>query len=404
MSSTTDPNRAAGQDLLRQAASTDFEIVEVTESDFAPGGSMHIVLRIDEDDVETSALGIIFAIGVLSFHDARPAGASEMDFERQDEWTVGDMVQHLSFERGRLHFYADYVRGRLVKTTVDLRSDGEVTIQTVNRGGSARRWLDFLRGKGVGGPVSLVAEAEPAIFFSNEGESLRSLEDWQALHPALHWKPGRSAVRLAETWGEADGFPGEVRVALGQVERLRGLRFVKGIVEQETPMPGQGRASVTDLMVWAEDDLGNPVIVGVEGKVDEGFGPVVKDWLVAGKGKGSAENRASRVRRICDGLELDADDQAVQCLAYQLLHRSYAALLTALDQRARRAVLLVHSFADRIEVPGSGWDEYVAFTRALGVQGDVGPGVPVEAGVREGVEVWLVWVCCDPASTGRGRP
>jgi hypothetical protein len=397
-----DPNRAAGQELLRQATLTDYEVVKIIEGDLAPEGSMHIGLRIDEDDVEIFAFGIIFTIGVLSFHDARPAGASEIDFEAEDEWTVGDMVQHLSFECGRLHFYADYVRGRLMKTTVNVHRDGRVNIQTINRGGSARRWLDMLRGKGVRGPVSLVAEEAQARFTSNEGKPLLTLEDWRVLHPALHWKSGRSAVRLAETWGGSDGFPDAVRTALDRAQRFRGLTFVKGVVEHETPMPGRGKASVTDLMAWAEDDLGNPVIIGVEAKVDEGFGLIVKDWLTAGKGKGSADNRALRLRRVCYGLELDDRDEAVQGLAYQLLHRSYAAILTALDERAKRAVLLVHSFAGGVEVPKSGWDEFVAFTQALGVEGEVQPAVPTETGVRDGVEFWVCWVA--ESSQPRTRP
>ncbi|GEM_PF-1737869 len=392
MSSPTDPNRATAHDLLRQAATTDFELVELREGDLAPGGSVHAVLRIDEDDVETSAFGLLFALGVLSFTDARPAGASELHYEPTDEWTVGDLVRHLSFERGHLHFHADYVRGRLVKTTIDVAPNGRVTLQTVNRGGSARRWLDLLRGQRVGGPVALVSDEFEARFQSNNGDPLLTLADWQALHPALHWRAGRSAVRLAETWSEAGGFPAEVQVALDAVDRLQGLRFVRAVAEHETPMPGQGRASVTDLMVWAEDALGNPVLVGVEAKVDEGFGPLVRDWLVAGQGRGSAENRARRLRRICADLDLDDRDDGIGELAYQLLHRSYAAVLTAIEERARRAVLLVHSFAASPEVPRSGWEELVGFAGALGVEGELVPGVPVSAGARDGVELWLLWV------------
>jgi len=387
-----DHSPTVGQELLRQAALADFDIVAVTMGDLAPEGSMNIVLRIDEDDVEIFAFGLIFAISLLSFHDARPAGASELHFEANDEWTVGDMVLHLRFERGRLHFYADYVRGRLMKTTMDVLPDGKVTIQTVNRGRSARRWLDMLRGKGARGPVSLV-KREPSQFISRAGQALRTLEDWRAQHPALHWKPGRSAVRLAETWDGAAGFPQEVQMSLDRSARLRGLTFLKGVVEHETPMPGKGRASVTDLMVWAEDDLDNPVIIGVEGKVDEGFGPLVEEWLHAGSSPGSAENRSLRLRHICTGLELNYREEAVQGLAYQLLHRAYAVVLTAQDERVRRAALLVHGFAEGIEVPRSGWDEFVAFSAALEPRRAAPePGVPWEAGVCDGVELWLLWV------------
>lgn len=96
---------------------------------------------------------------------------------------------------------------------------------------------------------------------------------------------------------------------------------------------------------------------------------------------------------------LDHRDEAVQGHSYQLLHRSYAAILTALDERAKRAVLLVHSFADAFEAPWSGWGEFSAFAEVLGVEGQIVPGVPVEAGVRDGVEFWLGWVSnCEASS------
>lgn len=41
-----------------------------------------------------------------------------MHFEEKDNWAVGDMLRRLRFERGELHFYADYVRGRCMKTTI----------------------------------------------------------------------------------------------------------------------------------------------------------------------------------------------------------------------------------------------------------------------------------------------
>lgn len=386
-------DHSSSHELLRQATLLDFEIVSVTEGDLAPEGSMHIELRTSEEDVECFAFGLLYALGLLSFHEARPAGASELHFEEEDEWTIGDMVEHLRFQMGRLRLETDYVRGRLMKTTVDITPDGKITLQTRNRGGSARRWLDLLRGKGRSGLIALVQE-EPARFFSEGGDALRSLEDWRSVHPALHWKPSRSAVRLAETWGGAGGFPRAIEAALERAARLQNLSFLKGVVEHETPMPGKGRSSVTDLMVWAEDELGNPVIIGVEGKVDEGFGPVVRDWLQAGRSPGSAQNRALRMRQICAVLELDERDTVVQSLAYQLLHRTCAAVLTARAERAMRAVMLVHSFLESSEAPGSGWGEFRAFAATLG-PGREAPsaGVPWEVGVCDGVELWLCWVC-----------
>jgi hypothetical protein len=108
-------------------------------------------LEKDEDgepanDVEHYAFGFIYALGALSFIDARPRGVSDMHFEDKDEWTAGDMLRRLRFEGGELHFYADYVRGRCMKTVI-VRPDGTFLLDTVNRGEAATRWIAKLQGK-----------------------------------------------------------------------------------------------------------------------------------------------------------------------------------------------------------------------------------------------------------------
>lgn len=153
-------------ELLMQAVGLEPVVVEsVAEPTTVDDVHMKITFRIEEEDVEVSAFGLIFGLGVLSFHDARPRGNSEDYFEEQDEWQVGDMLRHLRFERGELHFYADYVRGRMMKTGVDIRRDGTVLLETVNRGKSAERWVRTLQGKKqlrvVGGEVSTTDEPEP---------------------------------------------------------------------------------------------------------------------------------------------------------------------------------------------------------------------------------------------------
>ena len=49
--------------------------------------------------------------------------------------------------RGELHFYADYIRGRRLKTDIVVRKDGTATLQTFGRGKAAVRWLEKLQGK-----------------------------------------------------------------------------------------------------------------------------------------------------------------------------------------------------------------------------------------------------------------
>jgi hypothetical protein len=105
------------------------------------------------NDAEHYAFGFIYALGVLSFADARPRGVSGMHFEERDDWSAGDMLRRLRFERGELHFYADYVRGRCMKTTIVVRANGTFMLDTVNRGEAATRWIARLQGKKLLRPV-----------------------------------------------------------------------------------------------------------------------------------------------------------------------------------------------------------------------------------------------------------
>ena len=43
--------------------------------------------------------------------------------------------------------YVDYLRGRCLKTKVEIASDGTIVLDTVNRGKAATMWIERLRGK-----------------------------------------------------------------------------------------------------------------------------------------------------------------------------------------------------------------------------------------------------------------
>ena len=150
-------DRLAGYKLLEIGALVTLDVVD-TRIETAPGSDMVFVridLRLGEededgersDDHEWGALGFIFCLAALSFHDARPRGVSGIDFAEQDELTVVDLVDHLRYERSELRFSADYVRGRCVKTDITIRGDGTATIETRNRGETALRWVQRLQGK-----------------------------------------------------------------------------------------------------------------------------------------------------------------------------------------------------------------------------------------------------------------
>ena len=99
------------------------------------------------DVVEWGAFGFLFVIGRLSFHDARPRRASEIDYRDDDEFRVGDFLECIRYRNGKLQFDADYLRGRRMKTRARVRSDGSGFIETVGRGKSAAHWIARLKGR-----------------------------------------------------------------------------------------------------------------------------------------------------------------------------------------------------------------------------------------------------------------
>ena len=149
-------DQAAAAELLKSGTLVEFLVLGSTiqaapdEAEF--GIQIELQLGTEEDgdlsnDVEWGSLGFIFVLGASSFADARPRGMSEAEFREDDEFGVADFIKCLGFVRGELHFRADYVRGRRMKTDIAVRPNGLVTVNTLGRGKSALRWLDRMKGK-----------------------------------------------------------------------------------------------------------------------------------------------------------------------------------------------------------------------------------------------------------------
>jgi len=208
-----------------------------------------------------------------------------------------------------------------------------------------------------------------------------SAEDWRPLlaEPEKHWKAGRSAHALATSWEIADAFPPRVSAVLEASgdDALRGLDLLAAIPEYQTPLPGGTRPSQTDLLVVARSDSGL-VVMAVEGKVDEPFGPLISEWRDGTPGK------ERRLAFLCELLGLEPD--AVGDLRYQLFHRAAAALLEAERFHALTAVMLVHSFSPT----HARFDDYAAFAAALSAHAEPDSVCPI--GTRFGRELSLAWV------------
>ncbi len=164
--------------------------------------------------------------------------------------------------------------------------------------------------------------------------------EWQRLiaKPTLQWKKSYSAMTTAACWENAAGeLPPEVKQTFqnsGQSDLLD-LKLMVAIPEWEVELPGGMRPSHTDVLVLASNKEGL-VVIGVEAKVDEPFGPTL--------GKKRAEESTGQSERI-DYLHtvLRLDVPLKDEIRYQLLHRTVSALRTAQDFHADTAVMLVHA-------------------------------------------------------------
>jgi hypothetical protein len=144
-------------EILRAAPLVRFRVLRAEGEERGDRSWQRVRCHVHREDLPWGAVPLIYAIGLLSFADARPRGSSGIDFEEKDQWTVADMASRLRFERGSLSFEADYVRGRMVKTDVTVDPDGRLIVETRNRHEMALRWLRTLKGQK---HLRLVAGAE----------------------------------------------------------------------------------------------------------------------------------------------------------------------------------------------------------------------------------------------------
>lgn len=182
--------------------------------------------------------------------------------------------------------------------------------------------------------------------------------DWQCLlgKPKLHWKKGRSAMSAAACWEENHPFlPSEITRVLedGEDPALSELELLVAIPEWEVELLGGETASQTDILAITRNQSGL-VILGVEAKVDEPFGPTLGE-----KKTGATQGQLDRIAYL--EKELGRTEPFGNHIRYQLLHRTVSAILTARAFHAPVAVMLVHSFS-----PSSKWrEDFEAFCQGL---------------------------------------
>jgi hypothetical protein len=205
--------------------------------------------------------------------------------------------------------------------------------------------------------------------------------DWQRLlaKPQLHWKKGRSAMTAAASWEDANGaLPPEITSLLNASldDDLSDLKLLAAIPEWEVSLEGGDTASHTDVLAIAQNSRGL-CIIAVEAKVDEDFGPLVKD-----KQAEASDGQRQRLDYLKSLLGLKTLDGAIR---YQLLHRTVSAILTAREFHAGAAVMMVQSFGTKPSLR----QDFDAFCRALDAK--ILPGSMAVVGSFSQPRLFLGW-------------
>lgn len=144
--------KLAGFRLLEETIGIPIEIIS-NEYEEIPGYEdsintyQTIVFQIKEEEPDDSAVGVLLALAFMSFSFSAPRGMSQIEYDPNEEWTLGHFLNGLKYQHGSLCFSADYQSGRLMKTDIVFECGGKVTIATRNRGRGAERWLTNLGGK-----------------------------------------------------------------------------------------------------------------------------------------------------------------------------------------------------------------------------------------------------------------
>jgi len=210
-------------------------------------------------------------------------------------------------------------------------------------------------------------------------------EDWKKLHPARHWKTERSAQCLAECWVPASDFPAAVKRVLkaSTYEDVRGAEILLALPELQVDLDEFRGPSHNDLFVLARTPRGL-VSIAVEAKVDEPFGPLVREYLAD---RNPRSKKPDRLRGLLHRLGLPQRPEDILEQRYQLFHRTASALILAEKFTARSAMMMVHSFGGS----NTGLIEYGAFVELFGMPAPRKDEVAF-AGERKGLELYFAWI------------
>lgn len=162
------------------------------------------------------------------------------------------------------------------------------------------------------------------------GQKIDSMAGWARLYDsprsAHQWKEYRSAYSLAEfilNRNGANALQSSISEALGESVALE-----RAIPEMEVRFDQFGRGRVHDLGISGSTASGKSLFVGVEAKVDEPFGALVREAYLFAKARqiaGESTNAPERIEQLLK-LHFRVPDPSMFEVRYQLLYATAGTL------------------------------------------------------------------------------
>jgi hypothetical protein len=185
-------------------------------------------------------------------------------------------------------------------------------------------------------------------------------------------------------------YPPEIAHLLDSNERFRDATLVLGVPEHQVGLKGGGHASQTDFWALLSTRAGL-VSTAVEAKAGEPFDETVEEWLKKAK---PGSGKPARLDELCRLWRTSAQD--VGSCRYQLMHRPATAIFEAKRFHATAALFLVHAFERKANINKKSLEDYKSWRRALKID-DSQTGLQ-NAGVYDGIELWIAWITAPTAS------
>jgi hypothetical protein len=203
-----------------------------------------------------------------------------------------------------------------------------------------------------------VAGAKNMIIEDAKGNTISNISEWKKIYASPRsehqWRVGRSAQSVAEFVLNHDGTQ---RLAEKISEALtQPVIFEKAVPEFEVRFDEFGHGRMHDLAITGRVGESQRLFVGVEAKVDEPFGEIVRESYLRAKTRQISGKSTNAPRRI-EGLlkmHFSNDDPKMFDVRYQLLYATAGTVAAGADI----SVLYVVVFRTKLYDPVKGAENY----------------------------------------------